>query len=106
MEVDNSIRVQNRPYKNYNRPRNNNSQWNYNNNRHNFNNNFQGNNYNQYPAQKPITNARQVNQSETHPPIKRESTGTVNQPAQKTMRVNNINEGHFLDQHPTEECLI
>jgi len=32
--------------------------------------------------------------------------GTVNQPANKVTRLNNINEDHFLDQTPTGECLI
>jgi len=108
MEVDSSIRVQNRPYKNYYRPRNNNSQWNFNNNRHNFNINFQGNNYSQYPIPSAKTehNRKSGKPVRNTPPLKRKSTGTVKQPAQKTMRVNNISEGHFLDQHTTEECLI
>jgi len=34
------------------------------------------------------------------PQNKRKPTGTVNQPANKTMRLNNIEEDHFLGQNP------
>jgi len=34
----------------------------------------------------------------------REPEGTVNQPANKVSRLNNINEDHLLDQTPKGEC--
>jgi len=43
---------------------------------------------------KPETLTTQQN----NPQNKREPTGTVNQPANKTMRLNNIEENHFLDK--------
>jgi len=58
------------------------------------------NNYNQNQAQKTNISAGQNKPSEPHPPLKRESTGSSNQPAQKNMRVNNTEEEHFLDQNP------
>jgi len=91
MEIDESIQYQNRPNNNFNRG---------NNNRQNYINYYPRNNYNQNQAQKTNISAGQNKPSEPHPPLKRESTGSTNQPAQKNMRVNNIEEDHFLDQNP------
>lgn len=75
MEVDESLQVQNRPkYQNYN--------------------NYNNNNY--YQNKKAQAQTTQQNQ----PQNKREPTGTINQPANKTMRLNNIEEDHFLGQNP------
>jgi len=75
MEVDKSIQVQNRANNGYNQ--------NY--------LKYQNNNYIQ---KKLETQNTQQGQAQN----KRVTTGTVNQPANKTMRLNNIEENHFLDK--------
>ncbi|XP_070854707.1 uncharacterized protein [Drosophila suzukii] len=81
MEVDESLQIQNRPKYNqgYNR--------------------YSINNYNQ---NKWNQNKKQETQTtpQNNPQNKREPTGTVNHPANKTMRLNNIEEDRFLGQNP------
>jgi len=94
IDVDPSIQLQNKP--NYNRQPNNN--WQANNIRGRYNNYYQNNNR---------SNNYRTNQNrEQTQAQKREPDGTVNQPANKVTRLNNINEDQFLDQTPTGECLI
>jgi len=95
MDVDPSIQLQNKP--SYNRQPNNN--WQANNNRGRYNNNYYQNN-------NRSNNYRANQNKEQTQAQKREPEGTVNQPANKVTRLNNINEDHFLDQTPTGECLI
>jgi len=81
MEVDESIQVQNRANNGYNQ--------NY--------NKYQNNNYSQNKwdqTKKFETQNTQQGQAQN----KRVPTGTVNQPANKTMRLNNIEENHFFDK--------
>jgi len=80
MDVDESLHIQNRPK--YNHDYNNYSNNTYNQNRWNEN-------------KKPETQTTQQN----HPQNKTEPTGTVNQPANKTMLLNNIEDDHLLDQN-------
>jgi len=81
MDVDECLQIQNRP-------------------KHNQSyNNYSNNNYNQNrwnQIKKPETQTTQQN----HPQNKRKPTGAVNQPANKTMQLNNIEEDHFLGQNP------
>jgi len=93
--VDPSIQLQNKP--SYNRQPNNN--WQANNNRGRYNNNYYQNNNR--------SNYYRANQNKEQTQAqKREQDETVNQPANKVTRLNNINEDHFLDHTPTGECLI
>jgi len=86
---------ENRPNNNYNRQSNNFRRV-YNNNRQYHNHFSPRHNFNRYPAQK----------TEPQTPLKRQATGTVSQLPQKEMRMNNIDEDHFLVQNRTGECLI
>jgi len=94
MEVGPSSQLQNEP--NYSRQPNNNWQANNNQGRHN-NNCYQNNNR---------SNVYRTNQNRGQTQAqKREPDGTVNQPANKVTRLNNINEDNFLDQTPTvKDC--
>jgi len=81
MEVDESLQIQNRPK--YNQGYNSYG-----------NNNYYQNKWNQNKRQETQTTPENSPQNNTEP------TGTVNQPASKTMRLNNIEEDHFLGQNP------
>ncbi len=89
MEVDPSFQIQNRPRNN----------WQTNNNQGRYNNNYYQNN-NRQNYYRP-NQTREQTQAQ-----KREPEVSSNQPANKVTRLNNINEDHFLDQTPTEECLM
>jgi len=81
MEVDESIQVQNRANNGYNQS---------------FNK-YQNNNYSQNKwdqTKKFETQNTQQGQAQN----KRVPTWTLKQPANKTMRLNNIEENHFLDK--------
>jgi len=89
MYVDPSLQIQNKLSNN----------WQTNTNRGIYNNNYyQNNNRSNYYR---TNQTREQTQAQ-----KRDPEGTVNQPANKVTRLNNIDEDHFLDQTPTGECLI
>jgi len=80
MEVDESLQIQNRPR--------------YNQGYNSYNNTYNQNKLNQNKKQGTQTTPQ------NNPQNKREPTGTVNEPANKTLRLNNIEEDHFLGQNP------